>query len=73
MKKLLIVLAIATAISGCEKVVDSQETKAVEQWVYHGHEMYTKVVELDGHKYIIMDGYKCGGIVHAASCWCMKK
>ena len=49
MKKLLIVLAIATAISGCEKVVDSQETKAAEQWVYHGRNLCTKVVELDGH------------------------
>lgn len=70
MKKIIIAVALATAACGCEKVVDSQETKAAEPWVYHGREVCTKVVELDGHKYVIMDGYKCGGIIHAASCGC---
>lgn len=73
MKRLLIVAIAATALCGCEKVVDSQETKAAEPWVYHGRDLCTKIVELDGHKYIIMDGYKCGGIIHAASCGCKRQ
>ena len=31
---------------------------------------YTKVVEIEGHKYIILTGYHMGSIVHAASCPC---
>ena len=73
MKKIIIAIALAAAACGCEKVVDSQETKTAEPWVYHGRELLTKIIELDGHKYIILDGYKCGGIIHAASCPCMAK
>ena len=69
--KNIIAVALATAACGCEKVIDSQETKAAEPWVYHGRNVYTKIVELDGHKYIIMDGSYSGNIIHAASCGCM--
>lgn len=70
MKKIIVAVALATAACGCEKIVDSQETKAAEPWVYHGRDVCTKIVELDGHKYIIMDGNYSGNIVHAASCGC---
>lgn len=31
---------------------------------------YTKVIEVEGHKYIILTGLHMGSIVHAASCPC---
>lgn len=57
---------------GCgTKVEDDREVSAV--WTYHGRDVCTKIVELDGHKYIIMDGNYSGNIIHAASCGCMNK
>lgn len=41
-------------------------------WILHGNDVATKVVEIEGHKYIIMDGFKCGSIIHAESCGCKK-
>ena len=65
-------VAIAAVLSGCSaKMEDDKEVNAV--WTYHGNDCSTKVVEIDGHKYVILDGFKMGGIVHAASCECMKK
>ncbi len=57
---------------GCGvKVEDDKEVNAA--WTYHGRECCTKLVEIDGHKYIIIDGNYSGNIIHAASCWCMGK
>ena len=41
-------------------------------WISHGNEVTTKVVEIEGHEYIIMDGFYSGGIIHAESCRCKK-
>lgn len=29
-----------------------------------------RIVELEGHQYVVFDGHRKGGIVHAASCPC---
>lgn len=71
MKKLIIAAAAAAALAGCCKTEDSKDVD--KAWTYHGMDCYTKAVEVDGHKYIIMDGFYSGSIIHAASCWCMKK
>jgi len=70
MKKLITVAAAAAILAGCDKVENAKN--AGNAWTYHGRECCTKVVEVEGHKYILMDGYKAGGIVHAASCGCGK-
>lgn len=41
-------------------------------WNSHGQCTSTKVVKIEGHKYVIMIGYKSGGIIHAESCDCKK-
>ena len=74
MKKMIMaIIVIATAaLAGCSENVEN--SKEIDKaWSDHGFNCYTKVVDIESHKYIIMDGYKCGRIVHAASCWCMKK
>lgn len=71
-KMTIVVAATATAIlAGCVKVECDENTD--KAWLSHGKECYTKVVEVEGHKYIIMYGIYSGGIIHAASCTCMSK
>ena len=71
MKKLLIVPAICAVLAGCIKVENDKEID--KAWTYHGNDCATKVVTIEGHKYVIMDGFYSGNIVHAASCECMNK
>jgi len=71
MKKLLIVPAICAILAGCTNVEDDKENETA--WTCHGNVCTTKVVTIEGHKYVIMDGYHSGCIVHAASCECMNK
>ena len=73
-KKITIIAAIAaTAIlAGCDKVENDKNKNLSEGWCYHGIYCRTKVVEIEGHKYILMDGNGCG-IIHAASCECVNK
>ena len=77
-KKLIIIAVAAAALAGCVKTEDSkyqiEDSKDVDRaWTGHGMSCHTKVVEIEGHKYIIIDGYYSGGIIHAASCDCMDK
>ena len=68
MKKMIIAVAAACALAGCIKTVDSKE--AEEAWTNHGNACFTKVVEIEGHKYILMDGSYSGTVIHAESCHC---
>lgn len=71
-KMTIIAVAAATAVlAGCAKVEDDKNID--KAWTCHGNDCCTKVVEVEGHEYIIMDGFYSGGIIHAASCRCMNK
>lgn len=74
MKKIIAILAIAIC-SGCVKDIDDVEVE--KAWTYHGGHcgcgVRTKVVTIDGHKYIIMEAHHGGGVIHAASCDCLAK
>lgn len=61
--------ATAAVLAGCTRVENDKDID--KAWTCHGNDCSTKVIEIDGHKYIIMDGYYSGNIIHAASCWCM--
>lgn len=71
----IVVAAVATAsiLGGCDKVENDKHNKLSEGWCYHGVYCRTKVVEIESHKYILMDGCDGGGIIHSASCECMNK
>ena len=71
MKKIALAVALTIAGYGCVKCTDSNDIDAA--WTRHGSTTFTKVVEIEGHKYVILRGYELGGIVHAASCHCMAK
>ncbi len=61
MKKIFAVLVIL-AITGCAGKRENQVSAGSCDAVY--------TVTVEGHKYVIYDGYHQGGIVHAESCPC---
>lgn len=78
MKQIIAIITVvatcALAVVGCTENTKNTKTKErLNEWIYHGHECYTTVIFIEGHKYIIMDGYKCGNIVHAESCSCKQR
>ena len=78
-KKIIIAAIAATAIlvgcdrPGCDRVENDKYTDSDKIWCVYGFYCRTKVVEIEGHKYIIIDGSSGCGIIHAASCECMNK
>lgn len=70
MKKLLILSILAFGLVGCEKCKKSIEYD--NTWANHGYTIITKVVQIEGHKYIILCGSHAGTIIHAESCDCRK-
>lgn len=72
MKKLMLfaVIGLGSVLTGCDSYEESPDKDTT--WSFHGIDVLTKVVEIEGHKYIIMDGYYSGGIIHAESCGCKK-
>ena len=69
MKKLLIVPVICAVLVGCSNA--KYDKDATTAWTLHGYDCATRIVKIEGHKYVLMDGYYSGAIIHAASCDCM--
>lgn len=42
-------------------------------WITHDNQVETKVVSIEGHKYIILDTNYGADIIHAESCNCKSK
>lgn len=75
MKKKMIIIAVAAAsllLYGWRKLEDANKTTDSAS-SYHGLSCYIRVIEIEGHKYILMDGTHSSAIVHAASCHCMEE
>ena len=67
-KKIYLLLLALPLIVGCEAQSEEKDGRKI---VGLTDEIYT--VEVEGHKYIIYDGYNQGGIVHAESCPCKER
>lgn len=73
-------LAIASALclAGCGVKDDSASAQSRESASpgekYFKKSAYTFIysIEIEGHEYIIFDGFRKGGIIHSESCPCMK-
>lgn len=72
MKKLIIAVIAFTVLAGCRPNIEKDKNYK-DSWTDHGLSVTTKVVEIDGHKYILLDGYRAGGIIHAESCRCKRE
>ena len=68
----LMLVGLGFALAGYSSTSFKNSPDKYKSWISHDNEVVTKVVEIEGHKYIIMDGYYSGGIIHAESCGCKK-
>lgn len=70
MKPLILIIALVV-LAGC-----AAKEESTNQPTYTEPERYTNwhydlfVDSVRGHEYIIYDGYKSGGIIHAEHCQC---
>jgi hypothetical protein len=71
MKKLLFIAVFAIGFTGCQKHENGKDID--ESWTKHDFFNRTKIVDIEGHKYIILNGYNSGGIIHAESCKCKNR
>ena len=75
MKKLALALGVAVALVSCNEnrgiAVKPKLTIQTNQGPAYDIEL--KIIKLQGHEYIVMDGYKQGGICHSESCPCKSK
>lgn len=74
MKKFLILLT-AIYCGGCSTGVTGEEpTQNLNvQYYYKSFDTCLFTAEIEGHLYIIYDGYNCGSIIHAEHCPCKMK
>ena len=77
MKKLMLIamIGLSTMFVGCDDYTTHSSENVHGKcniWMSQGRCVATKVVEIEGHKYIMMDGSGSGNIIHAESCSCKK-
>jgi uncharacterized lipoprotein YajG len=73
MKKLALVFGVALASCHPDNKAVEVKPEITVQAQMAGTSMSLIIVKLKGHDYVIMDGYKQGGICHAESCLCRSK
>ena len=74
MKKILICLA-ALGLVGCRSI-ETEKIKATDTTklkYYRNDHTTIYSIEIEGHLYIVFDGYHEGGIIHAEHCSCKMK
>ena len=71
MKKILILLA-ALGLVGCDSIetekIKTTETTKIKY--YRNDNSFIYSIEIEGHLYIVFDGYHEGSIIHAEHCPC---
>ena len=74
MKKILICLA-ALGLVGCSSIETEKikPTKPTKIKYYRNDYTLIYSIEIEGHLYIVFDGYHEGGIIHAEHCPCKTK
>lgn len=74
MKKILILLA-AICCCGCSSVETNATTTTDKPKIKYYRDDHTFIysIEIEGHLYIVFDGYHEGGIIHAEHCPCKTK
>lgn len=67
-------LAIASALclAGCGVNDDSASDPSKEKYFKQSASTCIYAIEIEGHEYIVFDGFRKGGIVHSESCTCKK-
>lgn len=67
-----LVIASALCLAGCEGDVDLASAPPREKYFKKSASTLIYSIEIEGHEYIIFEGFHKGGIVHSESCPCRK-
>ena len=65
MKKIILLLGVLMLV-GCHKIERDENKKECTRVKRGMSDIY--MVELNGHEYVVYEGWKQGGIVHSESC-----
>ena len=68
-----LIIVSALCLSGCEEHTDSASTQPNRKVFENSFEACIYSLEIEGHEYIIFNGYRKGGIIHSESCPCKEK
>ena len=68
-----LVIASALCLSGCEEHTDSEPAQSNVKYIMRTFSTVIYSICIEGHDYILFDGYRKGGIVHSESCPCKKE
>ena len=68
-----LIIASALCLSGCEEHTDSASTQPNRKVFKNSFDACIYSLEIEGHEYIIFNGYRKGGIIHSESCPCKKE
>jgi hypothetical protein len=76
MKKLALVFVVALGFTSCDNisvVAPNPDQKEIKSLGHTGGTITLRLIKFQGHNYVVMDGYKLGGICHSESCPCKNK
>jgi hypothetical protein len=76
MKKLALVFVVALGFTSCDNisvVAPNPDQKEIKSLGNTGGTITLRLIKFQGHDYVVMDGYKQGGICHSESCPCKNK
>jgi hypothetical protein len=77
MKKLALVFVVALGFTSCDNIITDARTspdrKEIKSLGGAGGSIKLRLIKFQGHDYVVMDGYKQGGICHSESCPCKNK
>lgn len=68
----LMLFGFGFKLAGCDGTSYEDAPDKDNTWISHGNNVATKVVTIEGHRYVILDRYYSSGIIHAESCGCKK-
>ena len=72
-----LIIASALCPAGCEEYeyeqFQTQQFKTNVKYYNTTIGVHIYSIEIEGHDYILFNGYRKGGIVHSASCPCKKE
>lgn len=64
--------ASALCLAGCGVNDNSTSAPSRERYFKKSASTFIYSIEIEGHEYIVFDGFRKGGIVHSESCTCKK-
>ena len=68
-----LIIVSALCLSGCEEHTDYEATQPNRKDVKNSLGACIYSLEIEGHEYIIFNGYHKCGIIHSESCPCKEK